>query len=351
VRVPVLSRHGPRIAITLLPVVLAVLHVIGVLPMGVLHRLDHLIYDARLRASMPGTLDERIVIVDIDEQSLAEVGRWPWPRQHVARLVDTLFDEQQIALLGFDTVFAEPDDSSGLRQLQQLSRGPLAHQAGFTEQVRALEPELDHDGRLAQALRHRPVVLGYYFTSDRDGRTSGQLPAAVLEAAALQGRPIPATRWNGYGANLPRLAEAAPQAGFFNAITSSDGVVRSLPLLAEHDGRYYESLALAMFRRLVGLPPVEPGFASDPLGSPGAPACSSRAPRRCAGRPRTSRPRRRPPLPSGAVLRAPHRSHHSPPARRRSGRHRCLRQRNRRNIALKALNIRRLPVGRDRRSV
>lgn len=274
-RVPVLSRHGPRIAITLLPVVLAVLHVIGVLPMGVLHRLDHLIYDARLRASMPGTLDERIVIVDIDEQSLAEVGRWPWPRQHVARLVDTLFDEQQIALLGFDTVFAEPDDSSGLRQLQQLSRGPLAHQAGFTEQVRALEPELDHDGRLAQALRHRPVVLGYYFTSDRDGRTSGQLPAAVLEAAALQGRPIPATRWNGYGANLPRLAEAAPQAGFFNAITSSDGVVRSLPLLAEHDGRYYESLALAMFRRLVGLPPVEPGFASDPLGSPGAPALQS----------------------------------------------------------------------------
>ena len=77
---------------------------------------------------------------------------------------------------------------------------------------------------------------------------------------ALQGRSVLVTRWNGFGANIAPLAEAAPQAGFFNAITSPDGVVRALPLLAEHEGRFYESLALAMFRRLVGMPKVEPGF-------------------------------------------------------------------------------------------
>ncbi|UJW80180.1 CHASE2 domain-containing protein [Hydrogenophaga sp. SL48] len=256
-----LSRHGPRIAVTLLPLILAILHAVGVVPMGVLQRLDDIIYDTRLRATMPGTLDERIVIVDIDEKSLAEVGRWPWSRHHMANLVDTLFEQQHIAMLGFDTVFAEADDSSGLRQLQQLARGELADQPGFVEQVNALQPRLDFDSRFAQSLRGRPVVLGYYFTSDRDGRSHGVLPAPVMNTEALGGRSIRSTRWNGHGANIAPLAQAAPLAGFFNAIpSSSDGVVRTLPMLAEYQGAYYESLALAMFRLLTGRPQVEPGF-------------------------------------------------------------------------------------------
>jgi adenylate cyclase len=261
----VLRRHGARIAVTLIPLILAVLHAVGVAPMGVLQRLDHLIYDARLRATMPATLDERVVIVDIDEKSLAEVGRWPWSRDRVARLVDTLFEQQGIALLGFDTVFAEPDESSGLRQLQQLAQGALAEQPGFAAALQSLTPELDHDARLARALQDRSVVLGYYFTSDRDGRRSGTLPEPVMQSSDLQGRTILATRWDGFGANIAPLAAAAPRAGFFNAITAPDGVVRSLPLLAEHDGRYYESLSLAMFRLLLGSPTVQPGFPASRL--------------------------------------------------------------------------------------
>ena len=180
------GRHGPRIAVTLLPLMFAVLHAVGVLQLGVLQRLDEIIYDARLRATLPATLDERVVIVDIDEKSLAELGRWPWPRDQLARLVDTLFDQQGIALLGFDTVFAEPDDSAGLRQLERLAQRELADQPGFAQRVEALRPQLDHDAQLARALQGRPVVLGYYFTSDRGGHTSGVLPAPVLEAGALQ---------------------------------------------------------------------------------------------------------------------------------------------------------------------
>ncbi|MBK7313045.1 CHASE2 domain-containing protein [Candidatus Aalborgicola defluviihabitans] len=70
-------QHWQRIAVTLIPLVFALLHAIGILPIGVLQRLDDIIYDARLRATMPKTLDERVVIVDIDEKSLAEVGRFP----------------------------------------------------------------------------------------------------------------------------------------------------------------------------------------------------------------------------------------------------------------------------------
>src|SRR3990167_4059365 len=102
-----IAKHWQRIAVTLIPLVFALLHAIGLAPIGVLQRLDNIVYDARLRATMPGTLDERIVIVDIDEKSLAEVGRFPWGRNKLAQLTDVLFDQQKIALLGFDIVFAE----------------------------------------------------------------------------------------------------------------------------------------------------------------------------------------------------------------------------------------------------
>ncbi|MGH6639755.1 MAG: CHASE2 domain-containing protein, partial [Polaromonas sp.] len=254
------SRHWPRIAVTLVPLVFALLHASGILRIGVLQRLDDIIYDARLRATMPNTLDERIVIVDIDEKSLAEVGRWPWGRNKLAELVEELQERQQAALLGFDVVFAEADESSGLKRLKQLAQAELKDQPGFSEKLNQLQASLDYDALFAKAIENRPVVMGYYFTSDRDGRANGALPAPVMERDALGGRPVRFTSWNGYGANIERLARAAPMGGFFNSITEGDGVVRSIPLLAEFRGQYYESLALAMFRMLAGLPKVEPGF-------------------------------------------------------------------------------------------
>ena len=258
-----LLRHWPRIAVTLLPLLFAFLHAVGVVRLGVLERLDNIIYDTRLRATMPGTLDDRIVIVDIDEKSLAEVGRWPWGRNRLAELTDELFDRQKVAILGFDVVFAEADESSGLKRLSELAQKELRDQPGFVDKLRQMQPSLDYDAMFVRALEKRPVVLGYYLTSDRDGRTSGVLPAPVMGKEALQGRPITFTAWNGFGSNIARLASAAPVAGHFNPIAESDGVVRSLPLIAEYKGQYYESLSLAMFRMLAGSPTVSPGFPRD----------------------------------------------------------------------------------------
>jgi adenylate cyclase len=255
-----LLRHWPRIAVTLLPLIFALLHAVGILRLGVLDRLDNIIYDSRLMATMPKTLDDRIVIVDIDEKSLAEVGRWPWGRNKLSALADELFDRQKIALLGFDVVFAEADESSGLKRLNELARNELRDQAGFVDKLKQLQASLDYDAMFAKSLERRPVVLGYYFTSDRDGRTSGVLPAPVMGKEALQGRPITFTTWNGYGSNIAQLASAAPVAGHFNQIAAGDGVVRSLPLIAEYKGQYYESFSLAIFRMLAGSPAVVPGF-------------------------------------------------------------------------------------------
>jgi len=245
-----------RALIVLLPLLLALLHAAGVWRLSGVDQLDAAIGDVRLRASLPGTRDERIAIVDIDEASLARIGRWPWPRDRLATLADELFERQRAAVVGFDLVFAEADSTEALRTLRRLAQGDAALAARLPELTLAL----DHDAKFARALAGRRAVLGYYFSSDRGGRRSGQLPAPVFDAAALSGRPGTFTSWDGYGANLGALAAAAPRAGFFNTLLDGDGVVRSVPLLAEFEHRYYESLALAMYRAYLGDPPVQPGF-------------------------------------------------------------------------------------------
>jgi adenylate cyclase len=258
-----LSKHWSRIAVTLIPLVFALLHASGALRLGVLERLDAIIYDARLRATMPNTVDERIVIVDIDEKSLGEIGQWPWARNRLAELVDDLFTRQKAALVGFDVVFAEPDESSGLKRLRQLAQTELKDQPGFAEKINQLQGTLDYDSAFAKSLQNRAVVLGYYLTSDRGGRVSGLLPEPIMPKEAMHGRPIKFTSWSGFGSNIDQIAKAAPLAGFFNPIVDSDGVLRSVPLIAEYKDQFYESLSLAMFRVLVGLPSVEPGFPPD----------------------------------------------------------------------------------------
>lgn len=259
--VAVLRRRWLRMVVVALPLVLALLHATGALRVPMFERLDHLIYDARLRATMPRTMDDRIVIVDIDETSLARVGQWPWGRDKLARFSQELLGRQQAAVVGFDVVFAEPDGSSGLASLQRLAAGPLRKQQDFVVALAQLAPALDFDARFAATLQGQNVVLGYYFTSDRDGRSHGALPAPALTAAQLQGKRLQSTVWTGYGSNIAPLAQAAPTAGFFNAMTDDDGVVRALPLLAQYQGQYYESLALAVFRVLLGMPTIRPGYA------------------------------------------------------------------------------------------
>lgn len=230
-----LKQRSLRMAAMLVPLLLAVFHALGFIPSSALHRVDDAIYDLRLRSSMSGTLEPRVVIVDIDSESLAAIGPWPWPRAQLARLVDTLFEQQNIAVLGFDIVFPKPDLQAG------------------------------GDAALADALRNRPVVLGYFFSNESSASNLGVLPAPVMSAERLQGRPVRITRWDTHESNIPELAQAAPRAGAFNALPDSDGVVRSVPLLAEYQGQTYESLGLAVFRRVLGSPPLEPGFARAPM--------------------------------------------------------------------------------------
>jgi adenylate cyclase len=219
-----MNRHIWQIAITAALTLLAVLHALGVGRIPALDSLDRWLYDQRLAVGLPDGRDDRIVIVQVDEQSVTALGQWPWRRDVMARLVDELHDRQRAAAIGIDAVFAEPQRDADAQQPDQ---------------------------QLAATLARTGAVIGYYFTSDRNGYRAGQLPAPV----ALLAQPAPEGlfQWDGYGANLPLLMQAGVRAGFFNAVQDEDGLVRAVPLIAAFSGDagpggYYESLALAVLR-------------------------------------------------------------------------------------------------------
>lgn len=255
-----LRRRWVRPLLGLLVLCALALHATGYQRIDLLSRLDAIVYDTRLRLTLPGGVDERIVIIDIDERSLAEEGRWPWPRDRLAELVDLALGEQGVRLLAFDVVFAEPDRSSGIDTLTALADNELRAEQGFLQALERLRPSLDHDARFAAALAGRPVVLGYYL--GHSDQSSGALPDPVLPAGSFAERPLAVTRWHSHGGNLPELQAAAMSAGFFNPLVDSDGNVRRVPLLAEYEGAYYEALSLAVVRALLDFPPIFPGFAA-----------------------------------------------------------------------------------------
>lgn len=229
-----------------------------------IEQLDAIIYDTRMRLTMPNTVDDRIVILDIDEKSLGKLGRWPWSRDKMATLIDKLFNEYGVGMIGFDVVFAEPDISSGIRTLEAMAKdGPLKENEGFKSELDRLKPTLDYDARFAKAIAGKPIVLGYYLSSEENAEKSGALPPPVLPAGSFKGRQIEWFSWRGHGGNLPEFQKAAMSAGLFNPIVDLDGVVRRVPMLSQYNDQYYESLALAMFRALLQSPNVEPGYPTE----------------------------------------------------------------------------------------
>jgi adenylate cyclase len=258
-----MKQHIVRIVLGLVITLFFIGHAARYYEVPIITQLDNIIYDARLQLTMPRGVDERIVILDIDEKSLQEVARWPWPRDVMAGLVDTLFGKYDVAIVAFDVVFAEADYSSGIRALERLAEGRLKDVPAFQQAFSDLRPGLDNDGLFARAIKGKPVVLGYYLNSEKEAKRIAAIPDPVLPKGTFQGRNIPFTSWVGYGGNLAQFLKNAASAGHFNPLTDPDGVVRRVPMIAELDGAYYEALSLAVVRTILGFPKVEPGYAPD----------------------------------------------------------------------------------------
>lgn len=190
----------------------------GHLPLRAVSALDGVLHDLRLRALPSPAADARVAVVDIDERSLAEFGRWPWPRERQALLVERLFEREGVVLAGLDTILAEPESEAA-------------------------------DARLAEVFSRHPVVLGLHFSDKPDAPRQGALPPGLPASAAAGFTLLP---WQGHATSLPRFQQAAAGAGFLNAMIDRDGITRRAPLLAAHEGSVQPSLALALAYALMG---------------------------------------------------------------------------------------------------
>jgi adenylate cyclase len=219
-------------------------------------QLEYNAYDLRLKSTLPGGIDERIVILDLDEKSLSEIGHWPWSRSVLAKMIDNLFDHYKIKQVGFDVVFAEADNSSGLYILENLASGQLQDTPGYHSALENLRPSLEYDRLFAESFVGRTVVLGMVF--DLTEKTIGVLPEPLTSMETKWVDKLPLVKANGFTGNLPILQEKATSAGFFdNPRVDGDGIFRRVPLIQAYKGNLYESLSLAMARQALGSPKID----------------------------------------------------------------------------------------------
>ncbi len=227
-----------------------------ILQLRFLQNLELQAYDTRLRLFMPGTIDPRIVILDIDEKSLIAEGHWPWNRDKLALMVKQLFDRYKIRVLGFDIAFPEADTSSGLGTLEKLASGELKDDTNFRAFLDRERSSFDYDRIFGAEIAKHPVVLGFFLSPKFE--RSGVLPPPVYDAKALEANvPFRSTVATGYSGNRPELQKQATAAGHLSPGLDIDGLVRRVPMLMKYNDGYYEAMSLAVTRTYLGNVPAK----------------------------------------------------------------------------------------------
>lgn len=235
-------RHIP-----LLILALAVL--VRVADPPVVERLRLAAFDEFQKLRPRAYVDAPVRIVDIDEQSIARLGQWPWPRTRLAALVARL-GELGAAAVAFDVLFAEPDRTSPTQVAETW--GPGMDDGRRAELVRLLRHLPGHDELLAQAFGATPTVLGMMLTDDQTPRER----PAIRWGIAVAGEDPRSflTTFGGSVRNLPVLEAAATGSGSFNSSVDRDGIIRRLPVMLRLSGgmsvsnEVYPSLAAEALR-------------------------------------------------------------------------------------------------------
>ena len=207
--------------------------------------LDNKLYDIILRRNNVSQTSNMVKIIDIDEKSLEELGQWPWPRYRVALLLQKLRQAGARAV-GMDILFAEPDNSSPVNLKKNLKRD-LDVDIGFNQLPAPLE---DNDALLADILRQGPFVIGFYFSFGHMRPDSREhhlkpIPVSVLSQVSTADQTTTLLKAEGVISPLPLLSKAAPANGFINTVKDRDGILRTTPILMEHDGKNYANLGLS----------------------------------------------------------------------------------------------------------
>ncbi|WP_299616127.1 CHASE2 and HATPase_c domain-containing protein [Pelagibius sp.] len=198
-------------------------------------------FDFAQRVLPPEAVDlsEDLVVVDIDEESLARSGQWPWPRDLLADLVG-LIAAGKPSVLGIDIIFAESDR---LSPENLLKRFPL--DAPLRESLAALP---SNDAMLAAKFGLLPTVLASAVTDGGAQRVEdgGAQAPILLRLGRQTGSEL--RRYANLLRNLPVLEEASGGVGVASLELSGDGVVRRLPVVMLVGDSVVPSFAVEVLR-------------------------------------------------------------------------------------------------------
>lgn len=210
-RLPAVPPLAVRIAIAVIALGLAA-WAQWLAPQGASEFGDEWLRDRFIQWQSSNAEEPRVLVVDVDEESIAKLGPWPWPRTRLADLVEILLTTYRAKGVALDIVLPNPGDAEGDARLGMLARhGPLVLAQAF-----------DYGG-------NRPFAL-------RDGQPGGAVPGNLAAAGAVA---------SGYIANQPAWADAR-QVGNIGFIPDPDGALRRLPLFTNFEGRLYPTLSLAL---------------------------------------------------------------------------------------------------------
>ena len=182
--------------------------------------------------------EDPVIIIDIDDRSLTEIGQWPWPRNQLAKLTDQAY---AAAALGFDIVFAEADRTNPENFIFSY---PLTEAS-----KKELSKLPSNDELFAQAIvNHGTVVLGQALNNKNNIK-----PYQAKYGLVTQGDNPKQFIRNYLGAqnNIKLLDDSASGIGSMS-IGNNDAIVRQLPTFERIDDQLVPSLALEMTRVAVG---------------------------------------------------------------------------------------------------
>lgn len=249
----------------------------------VMEGMNYRLQDAFFSLRGPRKPSGKIVLVDVDEKSLKELGQWPWPRTHTAKLLAWLKGAHPSGI-GLDILFAEPD-----RQSLSWWREKIAEMGGKV--VGVSTEETDNDAALAKEIADDRVVVGGFFVTEggsREGKARQESQGMVVSAAIIGAQQVFPGLRRGIEQvlNLPIIQEAAHHQGAFNLIPDASGAARFYTMLMEapvyqktlvnREGESqivvapqwytYPSLVLELFRIAEGYEEVSPGFKNEQRG-------------------------------------------------------------------------------------
>jgi serine/threonine-protein kinase len=237
---------------------------------GLIQSLERKAYDWGVQASSRVPSD-KIAVIAIDDESIANLGRWPWPREIQGKMLDIL-SQGHAKVVGHTAFFFEPQVDSGLDYINKLNailansslkRSNPSEWAQLDALMNDASLHLDNDKKLAESMaRANNVLLGMFFElGEPQGKPDRPLPDYILKNALpniagdeFSSLPIPSL---GVQMPIPVLGAPALAIGHLNATPDVDGGVRTEPLVIGYFDQFYPSLSLLLAARSLNLEPKD----------------------------------------------------------------------------------------------